>query len=79
MDCIVHGVTKSQTRLSDFHFAYKIKAEMEDLASCFFSVLQMRNTLIMLDYTSLYFFNSGSNMHIIHLSESRNSYLLSSY
>ena len=20
MDCIVHGVTKSQTRLSDFHF-----------------------------------------------------------
>ena len=22
MDCIVHGVTKSQTRLSDFHFHY---------------------------------------------------------
>ena len=21
MDCTVHGVTKSQTRLSDFHFA----------------------------------------------------------
>ena len=23
MDCIVHGVTKSQTRLSDFHFTSK--------------------------------------------------------
>ena len=22
MDCIVHGVTKSQTRLSDFHFYF---------------------------------------------------------
>ena len=22
MDCIVHGVTKSQTRLSDFHFTF---------------------------------------------------------
>ena len=22
MDCIVHGVTKSQTQLSDFHFYY---------------------------------------------------------
>ena len=22
MDCIVHGVTKSQTRLSDFHFHF---------------------------------------------------------
>ena len=24
MNCIVHGVTKSQTRLSDFHFAYYV-------------------------------------------------------
>ena len=23
MECIVHGVAKSQTRLSDFHFTYK--------------------------------------------------------
>ena len=23
MDCIVHGVTKSQTRLSDFHYIFK--------------------------------------------------------
>ena len=22
MDCVIHGVTKSRTRLSDFHFAY---------------------------------------------------------
>ena len=25
MDCIVHGVTKSRTRLSDFHFAIRSK------------------------------------------------------
>ena len=25
MDCVVHGVTKSQTRLSDFHFLEKEK------------------------------------------------------
>ena len=28
MDCIVHGVTKSQTRLSDFHFHFMNKAVM---------------------------------------------------
>ena len=22
MDCIVHGITKSQTQLTDFHFSY---------------------------------------------------------
>ena len=27
MDCIVHGVTKSQTRLSDFHFHFHRKME----------------------------------------------------
>ena len=25
MDCIVHGVGKSRTRLSDFHFNFKVK------------------------------------------------------
>ena len=25
MDCIVHGVTKSWTRLRDFHFTYEVK------------------------------------------------------
>ena len=25
MDCIVHGITKSRTRLSDFHFRLKIQ------------------------------------------------------
>ena len=24
MDCIVHGVTKSETRLNDFHFHYSL-------------------------------------------------------
>ena len=28
MDCIVHGVTKSQTRLSDFHFTTYIGASL---------------------------------------------------
>ena len=27
MDCIVHGVTKSQTQLSDFHFHFHRKME----------------------------------------------------
>ena len=27
MDCVVHGVTKSQTRLSDFHFFSQRKKE----------------------------------------------------
>ena len=26
MDCIVHGVAKSRTRLSDFHFTYHYRA-----------------------------------------------------
>ena len=25
MDCIVHGMAKSKTRLSDFHFSYLLK------------------------------------------------------
>ena len=29
MDCIVHGVTKSQTRLSDFHFPILIKCAFD--------------------------------------------------
>ena len=27
MDCIVHGVTKNRTRLSDFHFSIYVKTE----------------------------------------------------
>ena len=26
MDCIVHGIAKSQTQLSDFHFTYNVKS-----------------------------------------------------
>ena len=33
MDCIVHGVTKSQTRLSDFHFT-KITTRDEEKVAC---------------------------------------------
>ena len=28
MDCIVHGVTKSQTRLSDFHFTSHVDPKL---------------------------------------------------
>ena len=28
MDCIVHGVTKSQTQLSDFHFKHQIRLNL---------------------------------------------------
>ena len=33
MDCIVHGVTKSQTRLSDFHFTSLKGFELDIWAS----------------------------------------------
>ena len=29
MDCIVHGVTKNQTRLSDFHFALPFERKLK--------------------------------------------------
>ena len=35
MDCIVHGVAKSRTRPSDFHFA-----SLRDASLCFITVLQ---------------------------------------
>ena len=35
MDCIVHGVTKSQTRLSDFHFTLPFERKL--------NLLLMRN------------------------------------
>ena len=31
VDCIVHGVTKSQTQLSDFHFQYSTSVEQLSL------------------------------------------------
>ena len=30
MDCIVHGVTKSWTRLSDFHFQFQDLIKLKD-------------------------------------------------
>ena len=34
MDCIVHGVTKSQTRLSDFHLPMKGGMHFAELTLC---------------------------------------------
>ena len=31
MDCVVHGVAKSQTRLSDFHFRYMMAQTIMNL------------------------------------------------
>ena len=31
MDCVVHGVTKSQTRLSDFHFTHRVFQNMHQI------------------------------------------------
>ena len=33
MDCIVHGVTKSRTRLSGFHFHFRVAESEEKLKS----------------------------------------------
>ena len=30
MDCIIHGAAKSRTRLSDFHFTYRISENFKD-------------------------------------------------
>ena len=39
MDCIVHGVTKSQTRLSDFHFYFRGKnPEVDHILSEFYTM-----------------------------------------
>ena len=39
MDCIVHGVAKSQIQLSDFHFHFPLTPSLEttDLFYCFYS------------------------------------------
>ena len=47
MDCIVHGVTKSQTLLSDFHFpaselAFKTKYRYVEL-SCVYCLSKVKN------------------------------------
>ena len=34
VDCIVHGVTKSQTRLSDFHFHMSKKMSLKNKETC---------------------------------------------
>ena len=41
MDCIVHGVTKSRTRLSDFHFTSLLREEYSIPQNSLLSVLQV--------------------------------------
>ena len=35
MDCVVHGVAKSRTRLSDFHFHFHSQGCGEDHMNCY--------------------------------------------
>ena len=39
MDCIVHGVAKSQTQLSDFHFHFNMKSSFKQIYSEIFQLL----------------------------------------
>ena len=42
MDCIVHGVTKSPTRLSDFHFHFPLSLQIPFLSYRFpLSIIQI--------------------------------------
>ena len=45
MDCIVHGVTNSQTRLSDFHFTLTVFASLKH--SCFQTGAKARAALLL--------------------------------
>ena len=48
MDCIVHGVAKSQTPLSDFHFLYQLNYQgipISPISAQFSSVAQLCPTL----------------------------------
>ena len=59
MDCTVHGVTKSQTRLSDFHFLYSLVRKFSLIrlkllsgcvspVCCFFFLTNLREWLLLL-------------------------------
>ena len=60
MNCIVHGVAKSQTRLSDFHFegtikinldlAYEGNTAMENLFSFLLIRLELPKFFMMISY-----------------------------
>ena len=38
MDCIVHGVAKSQTQLSNFHFHFSIRVFLTNHSKCIFFI-----------------------------------------
>ena len=49
MDCIVHGVTKSRTRLNDFHFTSFISWNLIDIMPCMIKIRSNENS-ILIDY-----------------------------
>ena len=59
MDCIVHGVAKSQTQLSDFHFHYPRYSEESSPAPEFKRISSLALSLYSLTLTSLH--NYGKN------------------
>ena len=69
MDCLVQGVTKSRTRLSDFHFHFLIDHCLtqghEDLCLCFLLQVTFRS-LIQLEVLFAYAMRKGSNS-ILHI------------
>ena len=45
IDCIAHGVAKSQTQLSDFHFIFSTRSEDLTRAQHHSNLLSLRTTL----------------------------------
>ena len=53
MDCIVHGVAKSQTQLSDFHFHFAFK-NLTFAHYCFFHSLFVPSEILVTHIRQLY-------------------------
>ena len=45
MDCVVHGVTKSWTRLSDFHIAYSLDIRVFRLVAFTLALTTSKSTI----------------------------------
>ena len=60
MDCTVHGVTRSRTRLSDFHFGLGVQNEAEQRLPefCQKNMLVIANTLFQQPERQLYIWTS---------------------
>ena len=76
MDCIVHGVTKSQTRLSDFRFRF-IYCASHILCSGFFTSWRFWVTCVKQHYRC-YFSNSTYSLYVS-LSHFGNSHHISNF